>query len=825
MVAIQVRHALRSLRRTPAFTLTAVLTLVIGIGAVAAIFAVVNGVLLKPLPYGTPDRLVGAWHDLPPLSIPKATQTSATYFTYKKLSRSIDNIGLYLEDAANVSEAGGAGEPQRLASSRITASLIPTLQVSPLLGRNFTDAEDLPRGPGAVIISEALWRTRFGADAGVIGKTLEVNGLSRQIVGVMPQAFRFPSARTRLWLPLALDPAAPNAGGFSYNGVARLKDGVTIADAERDLLALLPQMVELFPFMAPGIPTQMLLDQAKPTPVLVPLLEDVTGAIARTLWMVAAAAGLVLLVACANVANLILVRADQRQREIAVREALGAGRAGVLSLFLAESLVLAGAAAVGGLGLAWLAVRALAVAGPSDIPRLAEVGIGPVTLLFALVVAMLVAVICTVIPALRSGRRPQVSVALREGGRSGTAGRSQHRFRGAMVAFQVALALVVLAGSGLLLRTFQRLHAVEPGFDAERVATFWISLPGARYPGDSSLVRFYSELQRRVAELPGVRNAGLTSRLPLVVHGMNSTPFYTEDDAEAATRIPPLQIFTTIDGNYFRVMGIPLLAGRTFDRLEAQRPFEAIISQRTAEQFWKDPTGQAALGKRFRGLPSGPWYTVIGVVGNTRDTALAAPPSQAVYFPEIVNRDTVNGQVARTMALVVKTQGDAADITGQVQQVVRALDPTLPTFDVRPMEAVLRASTAQLSFTISILGAAAVVTLLLGAIGLYGVLTYLVTLRTRELGVRIALGAEPRAVARMITRQGLILTGIGIASGLVLFALVARFLKSFLFGVATADPVTLGAAVLALIAISALASWIPARRAARVDPAGALRAE
>jgi predicted permease len=532
----------------------------------------------------------------------------------------------------------------------------------------------------------------------------------------------------------------------------------------------------------------------------------------------------VLLVACANVANLILVRADQRQREIAVREALGAGRARVMALFFSESLVLAGAAALGGLGLAWLAVRALAVAGPADIPRLAEVGIGPATLFFVLVVALLVSAICTVIPALRLGRMPQLSVALREGGRSGTAGRSQHRLRGAMVAFQVSLALLVLAGSGLLLRTFQRLHDVEPGFDAERVATFWISLPGARYPGDSSLVRFYSALRGQVAGLPGVRNASLTSRLPLLQYGSNSNPFYTEDDAEAATRIPPLQIFTTVDGNYFQVMGIPLLAGRTFDRLEVQRGGEAIISLRTAEQFWKDSTGQAALGKRFRGLPSGPWYTVIGVVGNTRDTALAAPTSQTVYFP-VVSDDTVMSQLARTMALVVKTQGDPGDITGQVQQVVRALDPTLPTFDVRPMETVLRASTAQLSFTISILGAAAVVTLLLGAIGLYGVLTYLVTLRTRELGVRIALGAEPRALARMITRQGLVLTGVGIAGGLVLFALVARFLKSFLFGVDTADPVTLGAAVLALIAISALASWIPARRAARVDPAGALRAE
>ena len=825
MAGISIRQAFRSLRRTPAFTLTATLTLTIGIGAVVAIFAVLNGVLLKPLPYGNPDRLVGTWHELPPISIAKANQTAGFYLTYKKLSRSIEDIALYTDGAANVSEAAGAGEPQRLAIGWITASLIPTLQVAPLLGRNFTAAEDLPGGPYPVIISEGLWRTRFGADRAVLGKTLEVHGRPREIVGVMPEQFRFPTASTRLWLPLGLDPNNPNPGGFNYNGVARLKPGVTAAEAERDFAAVLPRVVELSPTLAPGVPTQLLLDQAKPRPVLVPMLEDVTGPIARTLWMVAAAAGLVLLVACANVANLILVRADQRQREIAVREALGSGRAGVLVLFLAESLLLAGAAAVGGLGLGWVAVRALAVAGPADIPRLAEVGIGPATVAFALAMALLVAAICTVIPALRLGRVPRLSAALREGGRSGTAGKSQHRLRGAMVAVQVSLALVVLAGSGLLLRTFQRLHAVEPGFNASGVATFWMSLPQARYPSDSAVVRFYTELRRQVSELPGVRLAGLTSRLPLKPSGLNSNPFYTEDDADAANRIPPLQIFTTTDGDYFQAMGIPLIAGRTFGRLESQRDLEAIISQRTAEQFWKDPTGKAALGKRFRGLPSGPWYTIIGVVGNTRDTALAAPPTQVVYFPEIASADSVNSQAARTMALVVKTDGDPAALTGQVQQVVRALDPTLPTFDVRPMEAVLRASTAQLSFTIGILGAAAVVTLLLGAIGLYGVLTYLVTLRTRELGVRMALGAEPRSVARMITRQGLVFTGAGIGGGLLLFALVARFLKSFLFGVDTADPVTLGAAALALIGISTLASWIPARRAARVDPAGALRAE
>ena len=818
------RHAWRSLRRTPAFAITATLTLVIGIGACAAIFTVVNGVLLAPLPYGNPDRLVGAWHDLPGVSMHKAQQTSGMYFTYKRLAQSIENIGLYQNGAVNVSDAGRTTEPQRVSAGFITGSLIPTLQVPPLLGRTFTVAEDLPNGPTVVIISEALWRSRFGGDPAVIGRTIDIGARAREIVGVMPARFRFPDATTQLWLPLGLDPAAQYSGGFNYNGIARLKPGVSVDAAQRDFATVLPRVVDLFPNLAPGVPMTMLLEQVKPKPVLIPLREDMTSSIARTLWIVAAAAGLVLLVACANVANLILVRADGRQRELAVREALGAGRGRVMAHFLGEAAIVATLAALGGLAVAWGAVRALVASSPADIPRLTEVGVNVWTILFTLVVAAFVAVVCSVVPALRIGRS-KLSVALREGGRSGTAGKAQHRLRGTMVALQIALALVVLAGSGLLLRTFQQLHAVRPGFDATNVATFWISPPQARYAGDSALVRFYSRLTSDVAELPGVQSVGVSSRLPLLENGMNQNPFYVEGDVSAMTKVPPLQIYATVDDGYFPTMRIPLIAGRNFGRMDAMHGREAIISQATAVQFWKDSTGRSAVGKRFRSLPSGPYVTIVGVVGNTRDTTLAAPPSQAVYFPQSVTDDTLYSQAERTMALVVKTTGEPAAITAAVQRVVRQLDPTLPMFDVKPMTAVLSASTARLSFTIIILGAAAGVTLLLGAIGLYGVMAYLVTLRTRELGLRIALGAEPRAVAMMMTNQGLVLTAIGIGAGLALFAMVARFLRSFLFGVAPGDPLTLAAAALTLVVIATLASWLPARRAAMVDPADALRAE
>lgn len=818
------RLAWRSLRRTPAFTVSAVLTLVIGIGASEAIFAVINGVLLRPLPYGEPTRLVGTWHALPGVSIEKGNQTSGTYFTYRRFARSIENMGLSQEGAVNLAAPGGDGEPERVASAFITSTLIPTLQVSPLKGRNFTDAEDVPNGPRVVIISEQLWRSRFGSDANIIGRLIEVNGLSREIVGVMPVSFRYPASETRLWFPMQLDPDASFSGGFNYDGVARLADGVSIEGARRDFATVLPRMVEVFPDMAPGVSTQLVLDQAKPRPVLIPLREDRTSSIARTLWMVAAAAGLVLLVACANVANLILVRADSRHRELAVREALGAGRRRVLAHFLSESVLLAAVSGALGLGVAWLAIRALVVAGPADIPRLAELSVDTATVLFAVTVTAFVALVTSVIPAMRVGRMPLAS-ALREGGRSGTVGKGQQRLRGAMVSVQIALALVVLAGSGLLLRTFQRLTAVKPGFDSSNVATFWVSLPRARYANDSAIVQFWSNVIQRTAALPGVRSVSVASRLPLLPNGMNQNPFYAEGDAESATKIPPLQLYSNADGRYFETMGIPVLAGRIFDRIGVQRSGEAIISQKTAEHFWKDPTGQAAIGKRFRSLPGGPFHTVIGVVGTLRDTALAGAPTAAVYFPLTAVRDTLYLESQRTLALVVKTTVDPSAIRTPVQSVIRELDPTLPTFDVRTMPVVLRDSMAQLSFMIVMLGAAAVVTLLLGAIGLYGVMAYVVSLRTRELGVRVALGASPRSVAAMMTGQGLTLTLAGVVGGLVLFAVVARFLRSFLYGVAPGDPVTLVIASALLVAIAALASWIPARRASRVDPAEVLRAE
>ena len=819
-----IRHSLRSLRRTPVFTVTAALTLVIGLASAAAIFSVVNAVILRPLPYGDADRLVGVWHDLPPLNLKKATQTPATWLTYQRLARTIEGIGIYQQSAANIGALGGA-EPQRLEAAWVSHELLPLMQVPPLAGRVFRPEEDVVNGPMVVMISEKLWRTRFGADAAIVGKSMDIGGTSREIIGVMPARFRFPTADTDLYLPMQLARDGLG-GGFSYDAIARLKPGVTIEDAQRDFASVLPRMVELYPTFVTGVTTQMLMDQAKPVPVLTSMKDDVIGGISGTLWMVAAAAGLLLLVACANVTNLILVRADGRQRELAVREALGAGRARVLGHFLSESALLTAAAGVAALGGTWVALHALQ-ASPVQIPRVAEVGVDMATIIFAAVVSVGVIIVVSFVPALRVGR-VRLSSALREGGRGGTSGKAQQRVRGALVAAQIAIAVVVLAGSGLLLRSFQRLNAVQPGFSADNVATLWLSVPRARYMNDTAIVRFYAQLDERLASLPAVEYAGMTSRLPLTSNNFNQNPLYPEDDPTTyANKIPPLQLYTTVDGDYFRAMGIPLIAGRTFGRLDAQLANEAVISRRTAVQFWGDSTGGRALGKRFRSLPSGPAYTVVGVAGDTRDSSLAKPPSQAVYFPQAMGGDTLFTQARRTMALVIKPKPGVATSTvvTAAQGVIREMEPSLPTFDIKPMSQVWAASVSQLRFTMLILGTAAAITLLLGAIGLYGVMAYAVTLRTRELGVRIALGAQPMEVAAMMTRQGIALTALGIAVGLGTFLMVARFIQSFLFGVAPADPVTLIGTSLLLIAIATLASWIPARRASRVDPAETLRAE
>jgi predicted permease len=819
-------HSWRALRRAPVFASTVILTLTIGIGSAAAIFAVVNAVLLRPLPYGHSDRLVGVWNDMPALSLLHGQQTVSTYYTYRRLARTIEGIAMYDDGSINVTDPNGQAAPERIPIAWATANLFPLLQVAPILGRTFSEAEDGPKAETrVVVIGEALWRARFGGARDVIGKKLVISGRETEIIGVMPSSFKFPNAGVRLWMPQNADPNDPEQSGFNHNAVARLKPGVSLDAAQRDFAAVLPRVTELYPTFAPGIPTKMVMDQAKPTARLIAMKDDVVGDVSTTLWMVAATAILVLIVTCANVANLLLVRADGRHRELSVRAALGAGQRRILAHFFAESALLAGISAALGLLVATVAIKLLVRAGPPEIPRLTEVGIDGAVVAFTVLVSFLAAMACSAIPALRF-LRADVLGGLRDGGRGGTVGGSRQRARSILVAAQVAVALVVLAMSGLLMRSFMRLSAVRPGFNADGVATMWVALTNQRYPKPEDVTRFFAELTRRASQLPGIQSVGLTSRVPLVQDGLNQNPLYIEGDANNASRIPPLNIYVTVDSGYFKTMGIPLIAGRMFSSLDQQqqRNDEVLISQEAARFFFHDSTGQNALGKRFRVLPNGVLHTVVGVVGSIRDTTLTAGPTRNVYFPEVVSDETV-GQFRRTLAITARTTGDVSGATRAIQGLIREMDPTMPTFGVRSVRDAVRASTARLSFTMVVLGVAAAVTLVLGVIGLYGVIAYVVTLRTRELGVRIALGAQPSAVAAMVARQGLSLTGGGIVVGLVLVLLGARFVRSLLFEVAPTDVTTLAGASGLLLVFAFVASFIPARRAARVNPTEALRAD
>ncbi|HEY2162731.1 MAG TPA: FtsX-like permease family protein, partial [Gemmatimonadaceae bacterium] len=524
-----------------------------------------------------------------------------------------------------------------------------------------------------------------------------------------------------------------------------------------------------------------------------------------------------------NVANLLLVRADGRHRELSVRAALGAGRARVVTHFLTEAGVLATISAALGLVVATFALHALVAAGPAQLPRLSEVGMDWSVAAFTLVVTAIVAMACSAIPAIRFLRGDALS-GLREGGRGGTAGASRQRARGILVAAQMALALVALVASGLLVRSFQRLHAVQPGFNPDGVATLWVSLPQLRYKNDTAVVRFYANVVERAKHLPGVTAFGLSSRLPLQDGDMDQDPLLVEGQWDPSKKLGSLQLYSIADAGYFKAMGMQLVAGRMFDRMEQQRGDESIISTETAKVMFGDSTGASALGKRYQVLPKGVYHTVIGVVRSARDTSLFATPTPAVYMPESVSPDTLYGP-GRKMALVARTTGDVTATTRSLRQLVHELDPALPTFDARSMETTVSDSLARLAFTMIMLGVAAAVTLALGVVGLYGVIAYIVTLRTRELGVRIALGAQPGSVAVMVARQGLALSALGIVAGIVLLAVVGRFVRSFLFEVAPMDPLTIGGSTVLLAIFALLASWIPARRASMVDPTEALRSD
>ena len=821
-MSAHIRTTLRRLARTPGFTVVSILTLGLGIAGTTAAFSVVNAVLLRPLPYRDPERLVQLWHTAPGLNMTRIEQSDASYIQYHdKATKSFESVASYQTRAASLT---GGQEPERVPSATVTATFLPTLGVRPALGRNFTDDEDRPGGPQVAILSDALWRRRYGGDPAMVGKTIQIDGTTREVVGIMPADFHFPEETTELWVPMAVDRANLNTGNFNRNAFARLRPGVTIAAAEAEMQPVLMRL----PDDVPGMMTRAIFDQARIHVTVHPLRDDIVGDIRPILFTVLGTVGFVLLIACANVANLFLVRAEARTKEVAVRSALGASPRSIVTLYLGESLVLSAAGAALGVALAYVTLHALLRLAPAGLPRASEIGIDGASLGVAVLIAALTGVFFTTLPFLRAGRA-ELTPTLRDGSRGSTSGRERQRVRNAFVVAQVALALVLLVGSGLLARSFQRMRAVDPGFDATNVLTMRLSVPEATYRTTGDISRFYFALMTRLASVPGVQAVGGTSKLPLIDDGSSHNGLWVEDHPIAKDGLPTIHSTASVTQDYFKAMNIPFLEGRTFrDNGSDRASHEVIVARSLARHFWPN---ESALGKRIKtGGPDAAWSTIVGVVADVHDEALTKPVDEMVYQPVVSlvqaqagSADTVVAE--NTMTLAIRTAGDPSSVLPAVRREIWGLDRNLPLVSVRPLSEVVGTAMARTTFTLIMIGAAAGVALLLGAIGIYGVIGYMVSLRTREIGVRMALGAQSHQVRRMVVRQGLVLAVVGVGIGLVGALALARLISSLLYGVTPNDPVTLVAVTATLLVVAAIASWLPAMRAARIDPIEALRAD
>lgn len=816
----RLRRLTHSLVRAPLFTVVAVVTLAVGIGANTAIFSVVHTVLLKPLPFDEPERLVGLWHSAPGMNIPLLNQGPAMHFTYEEENRVFEQVGMWDNGTASVT---GRGEPERLDVLRVTHGTLPALRVQPQLGRRFSVEDDSPRSPGRVMLTQAYWQRAFGGRRDAVGKMITVDGRAHEIIGVLPADFRFLTYRPALVLPMQFDRAELFVGNFSYQGVARLKPGVTLDRANADVARMIPMAMDRFP-MPPGF-TRKMFEETRMAPRVRPLADDLVGDIGPMLWVLLGTVGMVLLIACANVANLFLVRAEGRQQEFAIRTALGASWGRIARELLSESVALGLVGGVLGLGLAAAAIRVVVALGPEDLPRLDEIGLNPVVLLFTLGVSLLAGALFGLIPVLRFAR-PQLAATLKEGGRGSSDGRERHRARSVLVVGEVALALVLLVGSGLMIRSFQAMRQVDPGFThPEEVLTFRVTVPEGITPDPEQSVRIHEQIARRLAQIAGVSSVGVSSAVALDGHDSND-PIFVEDHPTPPGRIPPIRRFKFVGERYAETMGNRLVAGRTITWADSfTRAPVAMVSESIARQYFKTPG--AAIGKRIRQSPNSPWREIVGVLGDEHDDGLGRPATAGVYWPMLMENFWEPGLTTRrSMGYVVRSpRVGSPSLLKEIRQAVWAVNPSLPLAEVRTLEELTALSMAQTSFTLVMLAIAAAVALLLGVVGIYGVIAYIAAQRTREIGIRVALGAQATDVSRLFVRHGLVLTLAGVAIGLVGAALLTRLMSSLLFGVGALDPLTFTVVAVGLGAIALLASYLPARRAARVDPIIALRGE
>ncbi len=813
---LQIRLFGRRILASPGFTLLALATLATGIGANIAIFTVVNAVLLRPLPFPDSERLVALRHAAPGLAqLDELPMSDALHFLYAEESRTLESVAAYRDEQVSFT---GPENPQRVAASSVTASFFDVLRTPPRLGRAFTAEEDRAGAAPVVVLSDGLWRTRFGAAPGVMGRIVDLDGESVEIVGVMPPGFSFSQQEIDLWRPLRLDPQNAQLGAFGINGVARIADGSTPGQVQAELDAMLSNLAELLPDQGAA----PVLVNAGFRPLVDPAREVLVGDIEATLWILLGSVGFLLLIACANVANLFLVRSEARHGEVAVRAALGESRGTLAASVLVESVLLGVAGGLLALPLALAAVRLLVRFGPRDLPRLDEISIDASVLLFGLAVSVVAGLLFGLLPALRAGA---VAAAghMTAGARGATAGRARQIARRGLVVMQVALALTLLVGSGLAVRSFQRLAAVDPGFDPVGVLTFGLALPERDYASADARLNFHRDLVDRLRGLPGVEEASAASTVPLGGE-VSGSGHSIEGRPLADGEVPPVFLIKRVAPGYFDALRVELVEGRVFDRLDGERHASvAIVSRSLARTHWP---GESALGKGIRrGGPPGEgeeWTRVVGVVDDIHEIALHEDPPEMAYYPV---PGVAGGEgVPAAMRYVVRAP-DAGALAGAVREAVRGLDPTLPIADVETLETLVGRARGARAFVMVLLVVAAGLALLLGSVGLYGVVSYLVTQRRREIAIRMAVGAQAGDVRGLVLTEagGLALAGaaLGVGSAVAL----TRRLQALLFETSPLDPTVFAAVSVLLVGVCLFASWLPARRAAQVDPMTALRME
>ena len=816
----------RRLGKSPGFAATVLLTLAIGIGANTAVFSVLNSVLFKPLPYPDAEQLV-ALHLIAPGAAGLADFSSglrlspSMYFTFSEQNRTFQSLGVWIAGQANVT---GLAQPHEVHTASITDGVLQTLRVPPLLGRWLLHAEQNPHGQKAVMLSYGYWQRRFGGDTTVIGRSIDVDSQPRQIVGVMPQGFHLVNADFDLLLPLSFDRNSQVLAGFAFQGIARLKPGIPIAQANADVARMLPIWMDSWS-NGPGIDSHHFYQIWRIAPALRPLKEEVVGSIGNVLWLVMGTIGVVMLIAGTNVANLLLVRADARQQELSVRAALGAGRARIAWELLLESLCLGLLGGLLGVGIAYEGLRILAAIGPANLPRMGEISLDVRSLGFTLALSMLTGLLFGSIPALRhAGAR--AGTALRAAGRTASLSRERQRSRDLLVVAQVAMAMVLLISAMLMIRTFQALRRVEPGFSQpEHIQTMRTSIPASLVADPQQVTRMQNSIADKLAAIPGVTSVGFASSAPMerIEFLWNSVHF----EGKSTGELTPQRLFKNVSPGYFRATGTRFVAGRdlTWTEIYGQRPV-AIISDTLARESFGTPS--AALGKRLREFDDMPWHEVVGVVEDVRENGVQERAPAMVYWPSMVYG--IYGphtfDATRTVTFVLRTDRAGTEgLLSEMRQAVWSVNSSLPLASTRTMQEIYSQSMARTSFTLVMLGIAGAMAFVLGIIGIYGVISYAVSQRTREIGIRLALGEQKGRLRWMFIRSALLLTGSGIAIGLAAAAGLMRLMKSLLFGVSPLDPFTYISVLSVLAASAVLASYLPARRAAAVNPVEALRAE